>query len=257
MAALSAQNLKRVYRELDEVGVAISVVGTRRQKLMELARLTVPISDALVGTRPEVKRVRDDLVRLTHNVRRAQTKARSAGKAVRALANQIKVVEKLVGGGLGDVPEAFDVGELSLLNTWGYTKKEVKPFMDALETATDVIDKMGLTKSIGTAKVSLDPSGSPMSSMTYDLYGDVFTGNPSHTRGRGRGIADALGGRLWLKLFAKKDVDTWGGAAAAWSSFSDAFARLLGGKSLRGDAAARMAVSLGRVIGPERWKKVA
>lgn len=257
MDTLSSQNLKRVHKELDEVGVAISVVGTRRQKLMELARLTAPISDDLVGSRPEVKQIRDDLVRLTHNVRRAQTRARPASQAVKALAAKVKDVQKLVGSGLGDVPEAFTVGEMSLLNTWGYTKKEAKPFMDALDVALGVIEKMGLTKIVAEATVSLDPEGSPRASMVYDLFADTFVANPRRTRERTRGISDALGGRLWLKLFEQRDVETWGGARAAWVSFSDAFHRLLSGKRLSKDDAARMTVSLGRVIGPERWRKVA
>lgn len=253
MTNLSPQNFKRVYRELDQVGVAISVAGTRRQKLMELARLTVPISDALMGTRPEVKKARDALVRLTHNVRRAQTKPRPASKAVRALADQVKAVEKLVGGGLGDVPENFSVGGMSLTNTWGYTAQEVKPFMDALKRAIDILDKMGLA---GTETVVLDADALSSASMAYDLYSDTFVANPTRTRGRSRGISDAIGGRLWLKLFTQRDVETWGGAAAAWSSFSDVFSRLLSGRSLKGNDAARMTVSLGRVVGPEKWAKV-
>lgn len=257
MGELSQQNLKRVHRELDEVGTAISVVGTRRQKLMELARLTGSMSDELVGTRPEVKRVRDDLVRLTHNVRRARTRARPASQAVKALAAKVKDVQKLVSGGLGDVPEAFTVGDVSLLNTWGYTKSEVRPFTDALKRALDVIEKMGLTKAVAEAKVSLDPDETPQASMKYDLFSDTFVANATRTRERGRGISDALGGRLWLKLFEKRDVETWGGATVAWSAFSDAFHRLLTGRRLSKDDSARMAVSLGRVIGPERWRKVA
>jgi hypothetical protein len=257
MSKLSAQNLKRVYRELDEIGVAISLAGTRRQKLMELARLVVPISDAPIGVRPAVKRVRDDLVRLTHNVRRVQTKQRTASRAVAALAAQIEVVQKLVSGGLGDVPETFDVGEMILMNTWGYTTKEVKSFMESLKSATGMLDKMGLTQSIGTVKVVLHEDGSPRVSMTYDLFSDTFVANPTLRRGRYVGISDAIGGRVWLKNFGQRDVETWGGSSRAWILFSNAFFRLMSEKSLSVGDDARMAVTLGRVIGPERWSKVA
>lgn len=257
MRPLSEQNLKKVYRELDEVGVAISVVGTRRPKLMALARMTVPIGDALVGTRPEVRRVRDDLVRLSHNVRRARTRARPASQAVRALADQVKVVEALLKKGLGEVPEGFSVGKLELRNTWGYTKKEVTPFLDALREATDTLEKIGLTKSVGTGDVTLDPSASPRAAMTYDLFADTFAADPMRERERERDITRALGERLWWKHFEGRDAETWGGGADALSAFFGAFHRLLFGRKLRGDALAKMSVSLGRVIGPERWRKVA
>lgn len=255
MSELSQQNLQRVYRELDEVGVAISVVGTSRQKLMELARLTIPISDRLIGSRPEVKRVRDDLVRLTHNVRRAQTRQRTASAAVRALAGQIKVVQKLLRSGVGDVPERFDVGSMSLENAWGYSKGEIKPFVDSLAKALDVIDKMGLTKTVAETTVLLNPEKSSRS-MTYDVFSDTFIANPMQAQERLRGVSDALGGRLWVKLFEQRDVETWGGASVAWSAFSGVFYRLMSGKRLSKDGSARMAVSLGRVIGPEKWHKV-
>jgi hypothetical protein len=258
MNELSRQNLRKVYRELDEVGVAIGVVGTRRQKLMELARMVVPITDALVGTRPEVKRVRDDLVRLTHNVRRAQTKARLASKAVAALAAQVKVAEKLVDKGLGDVPEAFNpIDGMSILNTWGCTEREARAFLRRLEDATSVLDKMGLMRGLGDTRVSLDPEGSPRDSMTYDLFNDMFIANPMYARARERGISDALGGRLWVKLFKQREVEVWGGASQAWDAFSEAFFDLIRGKGMKGRDAARMATSLGRIIGPENWRKVA
>jgi len=251
------KNLKQVYRELDEVGVAISVVGTRRQKLMALARLTLPLSDELVGTRPEVRRVRDDLVRLSHNVRRAQTTARPAGKAVRALANQVKVLEELLKKGLGNTPETFGVGGLILVNRWGYTKKEAKPFLNVLKKATDVIEKIGLVKKIGTGKVLLDQSASPGSAMTYDLFSDSFIANPTRTQDRRKDIGRAFGERLWWKYFDGRDAETWGGGAEALPSFFGAFSRLLFGRKLSGDILAKMSVSLGRVIGPEGWRKVA
>jgi len=257
MTELSRQNLSRIYKELDQVGVAISVAGTRRQKLMKLARLAIPISDALVGARPETKRVRDDLVRLAHNVRRAQTRPRPASKAISELASQIKIVQKLVDSGLGNVPKMFVVDKMTILNNWGYTNKEVKPFLDALKIATDKLGQMGLADNVGAAQVTLDPRESFGSSMKYVLFLDAFAADPLCSRDRFRGISDAIGGRLWMKLFEQRDVETWGGSTQAWGGFSSAFYKLLRGKKISGDDAAKMAVSLGRVIGPEKWRKVA
>lgn len=257
MSALSRQYLERVYRELDEVGVAISVVGTRRQKLMELARLVVPISDALIGMRPDVKSVRDDLVRLTHNMRRAQVKQRPASRAVRAVADKVKDVQRLVNLGLGDVPRDFIVGKMTFLNYWGYTKNEIQPFVDVLENVNSVLKKMGLLDEIGDAFVTLDPSRSSQASMTYDLVSDSFFADPLRARARTRGVTDSIGARMWVKLFERKDVDTWGGSQQAWESFSKSFFLLIKGKKLKKIDSAKMTVSLGRIVGPENWRKVA
>jgi hypothetical protein len=251
---LSKHNLQKTYKELDEVGVAISVVGTSRQKLMELARLVIPISDALIGSRPEVKRVRDDLVRLAHNVRRAQLKARFASRAVKELALQVKAVQKLLDSGLGDVPETFQVGDLDIVNAWGYTEKELRSFFKMLKVVTDFINKIGLEKTIGTAQVVLDPSESSRDSMVYDLFNDRFVANPFFPGERSRGISDAFGGRIWLMFFKGRDVEVWGESTLAWKLFSRSFHRLVTGKRLSDEEKARMTVSLGRHVDPGKWK---
>jgi hypothetical protein len=249
-------NIKRIYKELDQVGVAISVVGTRRQKLMELARLAEPIVDRLVGDRPSVKRLRDDLVRLAHNVRRVPVKAKMASKAVRELAEKVKEVEKLLAKGRGDVPREFSIGGMKLPNAWGYTPKEVTPFLGELESVLDSVDKMGLTREVGRGVIVLDPRESPWSTMDYDPYSDQFFANPVQGRKILEELAQAMGGRVWVQLFKRPEVEAWGVGSRGWNDFAEAFARLVSGKGLSDDEKSKMESSLGGIIGPSRLARM-
>lgn len=249
-------NVKSIYKELDQVGVAISVVGTRRQKLMELARLVEPIVDHLVGDRPSVKRVRDDLVRLAHNVRRVPAKAQMASKAVRELSEKVKEAEKLLLKGTGDVPREFSLGDMKLPNVWGYTPNEVTPFLGRLENVFDVVDKMGLTGKVGRGVIVLDPRESPWSTMNYDPYSDQFFANPTQGQKMSEEIAFAVGGRVWVQLFKRPEVEVWGVGSRGWDDFAEAFVRLVFGKGLSDDEKAKMEASLGGIIGPSRLARM-
>jgi len=253
---LSQQNLDRIKTELEQVATAISVAGTRRQKLLELSRLVVPVIESLVGVRPEVKKVRDSLRRESHNVAHSKTRAVYAAKNVRALASAVGNTKRLLRMGLGDVPAAFGVGEMVLLNVWGYTDRELVPFLNSIRRAHDFIKKTGLSEDIERTSVLLDPNDAGGKALFYDPINDSFSADPIAGKHRYRDIIDAFAGKIWVKKFGKSDVNVWGEPSVAWYPFSDAFFLIATGKPISNDVMERMSSTFGRVIGHQNWSKV-
>jgi hypothetical protein len=253
---LSRANLAYVYNEIDQISVAVSVVGTRRPMLMKLARMAAEVKDALVGSRPEVQKVRANLERLIHNARRAPTRARRASDALRKLAAGIKEAQGLVlRKGLGD-PPALNGGAFTITNEWGYTDKEAKSFLKALRSAEDAVSKFGLGKALAYGTITLDPKMSSGRMLSYDPFSDAFYANPSINDGV-QGVFMALAERLWVVHFKTKDVETWGTGSEGPTKFERAFARKLDGKGLDADSSARLRVTAGRIAVQSKWEKAA
>jgi hypothetical protein len=242
---LSRQALARVYKELDEVAVAVSVVGTRRQKLMDLARMAYPARDALVGSRPEVKKLRDDLTRAIHNVRRSQTRPARASKAIWKLAAQIKRVQKLVAKGLGDVPSSMSAGGLEVSNVWGYSEREAKPLLGRLDKALGRAKDLGLGSQVVYGEVILDPGKAGGRAVSYDPHKDQLVGDPSKGSNRDLDIAEALAARVWLASFGPEEHAEWGGSPSDFDGFVRLFSDMLAGKKLDRGLATIMAATTG------------
>lgn len=242
---ISKNHLSKVYKELDEVAVAVMVVGTRRPKLMALARMALPVRDALVGSRPEVSKLRDDLARAMHNTRRANLKQRPASKAIRDLAAQIKRVQKLVGGKLGDVPASFKVSGLTATNAWGYSEREAKPFLGRLDRAFKKAKDIGLGKQVVYGEVILDPDAAGSKALSYDPHSDRLIANPSRTTNRDAEIVEALAARVWLAAFGSDEHTEFGGIRAGFDHFVRLFTDMLDGKKLDRGHAAIMSATTG------------
>ena len=229
---LSRQSLAKVYKELDEVAVAVSVVGTRRQMLMKLARMAYPVRDALVGARPEVSKLRESLTRAIHNTRRASLKQRPASRAIWALAAEIKKTQKLVGDSLGDVPLGFRSGGMDIENVWGYTEREVKPFLDRFDRMLRKIMTLGLDAQVAYGEVVFDPDNANRRALFFDPHNDRLVADPLKGTNRKADIGEALAARVWLASFGAKEHESWGGRHLGFDNFSRAFTRMLEDKKL-------------------------
>ena len=239
---LSKQALAKVYKELDEVAVAVSVVGTSRGKLVQLARMAYPIRDALVGTRPEVSKLRDDLTRAIHNVRRVHTRQRPASNAIKMLAAEVKRVQKLVGSKLGDVPLGFRAGGMDLENVWGYTELEARPFLDRFDRMMRKVMVLGLDKQVSYGDVFLDADEAGNRALYFDPHNDRLIANPLKGANRDAEIGEALAARVWLASFGPKGHAEWGGN---FEHFARRFIQMLEGKKLNNATAAVMAATTG------------
>lgn len=239
---LSRQSLAKVYKELDEVAVAVSVVGTRRPKLMKLARMAYPVRDALVGMRPEVSKLRDNLTRAIHNTRRAQLKQRSASRAIWALAAEIKKTQKLIGDGLGDVPLGFRSGGMDIENVWGFTEQEVKPFLDQFDRMMRQVMTLGLDDQVAYGEVVFDPDSANRRALFFNPYNDKLVADPLKGTNRKADIGEALAARVWLASFGQKEHVDW---MENFDHFARHFTRMLEGKKLDAGAAGVMAATTG------------
>ena len=239
---LSRQNLDKIFKELDETSVAVSVVGTRRQKLMDLARMVLPVRDALFGTRPEVSKVRSNLTRAMHNVRRAQLQPRPASKAIKALAVEIVEVKKLLASKLGDVPETFALGGMTVQNVWGYTEGEGRQFIERMKRSLDKAKSLGID-GLEYGDVVFDPEMTQGAAVSYDPHLDRIYANPSKVSNRAD-IGEVLASRMWLSVFGPKEHIDWGGSRG-FDGFVRIFSDMLSGKKIDRGIAGIMAATAG------------
>lgn len=249
-AVLSRTSLTRVARELDETAVAVSVMGTRRKKLKEMAALAEPIPDALVGTRPEVEKVRRELLRAIQNVKVSSEKARPASEKLRALAKAVRMTQDLVGKRLGDVDIGFEAGGFLVSNVWGYTNSEARTTMSALEKAARRLTKVGLGSVVG-GDAALSPEDTGRKFVVYDKADDALLFDPSRSgSGDEKAILEALAERVWWQEFGPDEFEVFR-ATGGLERFREAFAALLVGDRVSPDATARLKVTVGKLA--SRW----
>lgn len=234
--------LQWVRKELEQVAVAMSLVGTRRQKLIEMARLVTPAFNALVGNRPEIKKVRDEMRRGLHNLRRSQTTPKAASKNMRAVAATMGSVIKLSDKGLLDLDEEYEVGPFVLENVWGYTEREVRQFISTMREMMVGLDAIGLYDKLAYGDIQLDPEKT-QSYLSYDRRGDFFVANIDKARSDEE-IFKAMGERLWDKGFKTKERDVWGGPSHR-SKFVQAFSIAMKGNKQDRDTMARLTLTVG------------
>lgn len=242
VGALSRISLRSVERKLRQVGLAISVVGTSRAKLVQLVHLATPVFESLVGDRPEVKRVRDDLRIQLHNVRRSSIGAKPASKAVYALADAVRDVMKLTDKGMGNVPEAFDVPPMKVINVWGYTNDEVRVVLQKLRQVMVDVTDVGLRTRLLYGNIILDPRETKHGFVRYVRQDDSIIMDPK--RWEERRIADvyeAFAERMWWWNFVTPQWETWLSSEA----FADAFVTFFEGGKLDGDRLARLRATVG------------
>jgi hypothetical protein len=234
-------NLAFVHNEMDEVAIAMSVAGTKRPKLTELSRMAQEVAEALVGDRPEVQKVRAELIKKIRAVKTASTKPRQSSAAVRKLAGGIKNVQKLIGRGVGGVDARVQLGDFELVNLWGYSTFELRPIKKVLRDAAQNLQRVGLGD-LAYGEVILTPRGG--SKVVYKTDDDTLEINPD-AKLAPRDVLGALGRRFWGTRATDEDVETWGGLSGL-ERFQAAFGGFLVGTKLDRDTAARLRTTAGR-----------
>lgn len=248
---LHRARLQWVRKELDQIGVAMSVVGTSRPMLQKMARYLEPSIEGLRGNRPEVRKVREDLTRAQHNLRRGPTTPLRSSRNMWIARDLMDKVLKLQDKGLLDLPEEYVEGRMTLENVWGYKPQEVKSFLGLLRQVTADLADVGLYGDLVYGVIRLDPDEAKGRFLTRNEQTDQIVADPS--RGRTKAdIFDAFGGRVWDKLFMASDRQTWG----TRGSFITAFTRAMRGMSLSSEDRAKLAVTVGRIAG-DSWPGMA
>ena len=237
---LSSANVQVVIRELEQTAWAVSAVGTTRRKLKEMAALVEPIAKALVGMRPDVRRVRLELHQLIQAVQLASVKARPAADQLRRLAAALRKVLGLLGQRIGNVDAEFDVSGFPVVNVWGFSSREMAPVTNALSSAASKLKLFGLSDLQTT--VVLDPQATGYF-VEYNPRTDILVMDPKRS-GFGRwNVFYALARRIWLRRFRQNDKEVWSigmGAETFYTSFAD----MLDGRKVGRDAQARLRVTV-------------
>lgn len=251
--SLDAQ-MRSAIKELGEVATAVSAVGTRKQKLIELARLGEDLALRIRGERPEVKKLRIDIVQRSHDVRSADPSGKAA-RAIRSLMHSIEAAKnQLQRNGLGDVPEEFEVSAggrtWTIDNFWGYALDEVKPLIGTVERAFKRMAELGLPidRSMG---IALDPSWAGGRLAFYDPPWATFALDPAG--GSASSVESAIAERVWHAVMGAAEREAWSSVGA----FASAFGTLLSGDKLSADDWARLTVSVGKLAKswPERMPR--
>jgi len=238
---LTTNHLDRVFRELDEVAVAVSLVGTRRQMMEKLIGYVEPVAEALVGSRPKVANVRGELRRSMHNARKARVGARDASDAIWAMAQAVKDTKDLVKRQrLGNVEIVDEVGDFSLLNVWGYTVSETAALRQELRAVSRQLSDLGFEDAVGT--VVLDEKRAKRDAFQYDGHGD-FIADPKRSLGD-RDVLEAVGQKVWGELFEARHREMWQRDPDA---FIVAFVARVRGEGQPVDTRARLATTIGRI----------
>lgn len=247
--------MRSAIKELSQVATAASVTGTRKQKLMSLAKLGETIGDGIRGERPEAKKLRTDIYQRVHDVRNVAPDGRAV-RALRALVHSIEVAKnQLQRTGLGDVPETFDVSAgartYQVGNAWGYTATEAKAVVQAIERALKRMGELSLPVDRSLAFV-LDPTWSSGDLAFYDHPWSTIAVDPDG-RGSVSEVYSALGDHLWYSAMGSAEREAWSSSDA----FSDAFGTFLTGDKVSADAWARLTVSVGKLTSgwPERMSR--
>ncbi len=246
--ALSGVSFRYVIRELDQISVAVSVVGTKQAMLTRLSEIVDRMIEAMVGTRPEVKKLRDDLIRRSFNMRRASKRPLPASKAIRAALLKLKELRKLVDQqGLADVPLMFTVDGFDLENVWGYSESEVRVTTIALKRTNKLLVDVGLK--LDPMYVLLDPKVARGSYFRLNDRDDVFEADlGQRLSGDLREVLEAVGAWVWLQVLDREDWELWGRDR---DRFAGAFARKLATEAVNPDTAARLVLSVGKHA--RRW----
>jgi hypothetical protein len=248
MSALSRQNLLAVAKELKQVSVAVSLVGTRRWRLLQFVNKLIPIRDALVWVRPDARKLRSVLSRVIHNMERAPengVQAKYMAEASKAIDGIIRIV------GAGVVPDDMMFGGMRIQNVWGYSASDVLIVARALETVVGRLEAAGMDVDVDFV---LNPDSSPNAFASYVSSENAVFVNAGAFGSATTDILGAFGDMVWLKLFTSPQYQTWGGPAGRMK-FSRAWINALDGKAVDRDTMARLTVTVGGIADSEKWEK--
>lgn len=246
---LHKNRLKWVRRELDQVGAAVSLVGTRRTMLLKMAKYLEPSIEGLRGRRPEVRKLRENLERAHRNLIRGPTTSLRAGRNLRAARDLMDEVLKLQDKGLLDLPEEYEEGRFTLENAWGYTPDELRVFRGVLRQVVSDLSDVGLYRPLVYGAIVLDPEEAG-GGFERDVQDDVFYADPSKGKSK-TSFYEAFADRVWSKLFKASDRRTWD----TRSRFVAAFTEAMRGRGSSEDRA-RLQVTVGKIAGDD-WSNAA
>jgi hypothetical protein len=233
-----ATRIQRAAKEIDQVSVAVSVVGTRRAKLLELADVATDIAGRLHGDRPEVRRMVTGLRQRVHDVRVARHD-RTAAEALEALRDELNAVLVKVRDGLGAADPVVKIGDIAVGNSWGYTDAEVARTSEPIKLAMRRLSEWGFDASRFT--LVLDPTWSGSGRWAfYDRDWDTVAMAPGPSGSVGA-LATELGKAVWYTVFGGKEKETW---ADHVDRFAEAFSAAVAGDKMQDDDAARLRVSM-------------
>jgi hypothetical protein len=249
--SLERQKLLALAKELRQVAISVSVVGSRRWRLLQFTARLRPIRDELTWTRPEIGKLRGTLSRAIHNMERSREDGRQA-KNMRSAADALDGINKLMGRAL--IPRDLQVGKRRVLNVWGYTARELMPVIRRLEKVSDQLEDIGLNDLV-EIEVVMNPEESPNDYAIYAPSEDAIFLNPKKSGKADRDLLEAFGDRMWVKEFDTGDRKTWGSGTSGWTRFTKAWVAALDGKSPDADTTARLAVTVGQRVGLSRWTK--
>lgn len=234
-----ATQIQRVAKEIGQVSIAVSVVGTRRAKLLELADLAQTISGRLHGDRPEVRRMVTGLRQRIHDVR-VSRHDRTAAEALEALRDELERVLAKVRDGIGVAdPLIKVVGDFAVGNPWGYTEAEAARTVETVRVAVRKLSEWGLD--VSELTMVLDPTWSGTGKWAvYDRDWDTIALAPGPS-GSVAALATELGRAVWASMFKAKEREVW---ADQVDRFAEAFSAAVSGDKMQDDDAARLKVSM-------------
>lgn len=250
---LRDQRLTFVRKELDQIGVAVSVVGTSHTMLNRLHGYGEELADSLHGTREPVRKLQGDFTRALHNLKRANPRdSKRSSKAiwaVRDLADRLIKLRRKV----KDVEPEVKLGRLRLDNVYGYTERELRPAEKVVREAVELMGDWGLYRKVVYGDIILDPEDSRGKLAAYLAGLDAIAVDPDRWP---QGVAPVLGAfadRLWVQVLKGPQHEVWGQGVAGWDRFRSAFVAALDGGSLSADTSARLAVTMTKVTNSRRW----
>lgn len=237
--------VRRASKEIDQVGVAVSIVGTRRHKLLALADLAQDVLDELRGERDEIKRAALALRQRIHDVRSSRTDQTSAAR-LSSLKSELDRVLELVSQGIGVADDTFKAGDIAVGNPWGYTREEAARALDAVKEVGRRMKALSIPTDDLT--IVLDPSWSGDAKWAvYDKEWETIAMSAG-APGSVRALANQVGYALWDMLSAP-DREVWGDVPAR---FALAFGAAIVDEGATDDWA-RLRVTVGRRS--SKWPK--
>lgn len=238
---MDRQHLLSVAKELRQVAISVSVVGTRRWKLEQLATKVRPIRDEMSWLRPDISKARSMLARAIHNMERAPENGRQA-KNLRMAADAIGVLAKIMGRSI--IPRVVTVHGHKVVNAWGYSSSDLMGVMGNLSSVSDVV---GHAWSPGAMDVKfvVNPMMSRNAYAFYDASQDTIYINPDRSSKADVELIAAIGDRLWA-FAGSEGRSAWGADKSGWSRFVSAWTKLILGHNIDQESMHKLSMTAGK-----------
>lgn len=149
--------ISKLQKEFSQVAAAVRVMGTRRPKLLAMARLVRPVLADLTGKRPELVAVRREMHRQVQRLQRVSARPREASRALEAMVSALGAVREVGRKGYGtDSPQSFP--PITVVDRWGLTRRELVSLLDSIRGAYGVLQAFDLGVLLDKATFVIDPT---------------------------------------------------------------------------------------------------